>query len=291
MKRVERLSFSIGIVLFSALLSFGCADSSDNSSETASETDVPIEGQTETTETGTITITANGESFSTDAFLSADGWLIDFDHVLVTIADVEAIQTDPPWIPENGPLDIMLCSLKLDGPFTLDLADGPMEFGTVSDAPAGAYNVLRWTMVPGSESPSAGYSLYLSGTAAKYDQQQDYEMIYQFRIGFQESIRYTGGEFVGEVRKGILQPGGRTELELTFHLDHLFGDGTLPSDNQLNRAAPGFDVFAAFMQEGVVDVDMAFLRDNLPEEDSIRLEEALATLGHVGEGHCLHERL
>ena len=54
------------------------------------------------TEKGTLSLVANGEDFVRQGFVSKDGWRISFDHVYVTLADVAAYQTDPPFEPDAG---------------------------------------------------------------------------------------------------------------------------------------------------------------------------------------------
>jgi hypothetical protein len=74
------------------------------------------------------------------------------------------------------------------------------------------------------------------------------------------------GEYLGDMRKGFVTVGGVADLEITLHLDHLFGRADKPADDEMNPDAPGFDAFASggrhqFSLEGV-------------------------HVGHVGEGHC-----
>jgi hypothetical protein len=89
--------------------------------------------------------------------------------------------------------------------------------------------------------------------------------------------------YVGEELKGLLQPGSTTEVEMTFHFDHIFGDIEADKDDHINTRSVGFDFFYPFAQDGVVDVRQEDLQD---AEGYRTLVEALWTLGHLGEGHC-----
>ena len=111
--------------------------------------------------------------------------------------------------------------------------------------------------------PSAGYSLVMIGTAEKDGHVEN------FSIKLDTVCMYSCGEYVGDERKGILSEGSSTDLEMTFHFDHLFGDAKTPADDELNLGAPGFEALLAMPEGGGSDMDMAELH-----------------LGHVGEGHC-----
>jgi hypothetical protein len=216
---------------------------------------------------GTLEFYANGEDFVRQGFVSMDGWSIQFDHVYITLADIEAYQTDPPFDPTT---DVVISSherASLEGTFTIDLAEGgpdadPILVGTVSDVAVGHYNALSWTMTKAESGPAPGYSLVMIGTAEK-----DGEVI-NFVINVEEVCGYECGEYVGDVRKGIVSEDGTADLEMTFHFDHIFGDGDLPLDDELNAAAVGFEPFAqgGTGQQVIIMTEMH--------------------LGHVGEGHC-----
>jgi hypothetical protein len=217
--------------------------------------------------TGTLEFYANGEDFVRQGFVSKDGWSIQFDHVYITLADIEAYQTEPPFDPAT---DVVISSserVSLDGTFTIDLAEGgpdadPLLVGAVSDAAVGHYNALSWMMAKAETGPAPGNSLVMIGTAEK-----DGETI-DFVISVEEVCGYECGEYVGDVRKGIVTEGSTADLEMTFHFDHIFGDGDLPLDDELNLTAVGFEPFA---QGGT-------------GQQVINMTEM--HLGHVGEGHC-----
>jgi hypothetical protein len=236
-------------------------------------------------ETGTLEFRANGEDFVRQGFVSKDGWSISFDHVYVTLDDITAYQTDPPYDPhhDGGTIDAKN-QVALDGTYPVDLAEGgedadPILIGEVKDAPAGQYNAISWEMVPGD----SGYPLVIIGTAEKDGQ------VIDFKIQVETEYSYTCGEYVGDARKGILQKDGSADLEMTFHFDHIFGDAETPMDDDLNLDAPGFDPFAEAAEGGRLETDMAGLQDKLSSADYQMLVEILPTLGHVGEGHCYSE--
>jgi hypothetical protein len=140
-------------------------------------------------------------------------------------------------------------------------------------------------MVPAESGPSAGYTLWMQGTAT-----QDGETI-PFTVKVKEELAFTCGDFVGVDRKGILAAGNTADLEATFHFDHLFGDSGTPADDSLNEGALGFGPLAALAQNGVVDVDSTALQAGLSATDYTTFLAILPSLGHVGEGHCAEVKL
>ena len=234
---------------------------------------------------GTLQLHANGEDFVREGFVSKDGWSINFDHVYITLADITAYQTDPPYDPHSGGELKGKVNVGLNEVYTVDLAEGgtdatPILVGEVQDAPAGHYNAISWKMVKASSSPASGYSLVVVGTAEKDGQSID------FSIKVDKEYGYDCGEFVGDERKGMVKEGGTADVEMTFHFDHIFGDDETPIDDELNVGAVGFGPFAGIAEGGKLDVDMAGLQAKLPAKDYQMLVDILPTLGHVGEGHC-----
>jgi hypothetical protein len=219
-------------------------------------------------QTGTLEFYANGEAFVREGFVSRDGWAISFDHVYLTLADISAYQTDPPYDAHAGGVISGKVKRSLPQTYTVDLAEGgadadPILVGEITGAPAGAYNALSWKLVRAVSGPAEGYSVVMIGNAEKDGQ------TVEFTINIDAECRYSGGEFVGDVRKGILSAGGTADLEMTFHFDHLFGDAELAADDELNVGAPGFEFFLNYTDGTPVAIDMAEVH-----------------LGHVGEGHC-----
>lgn len=234
--------------------------------------------------TGELEFRANGEDFVRQGFVSKDSWRITFDNVYVTLTDVAAYQTNPPYDASDG-AEIEGDSVMLPETYTIDLAAGsadadPILVGAREDAPAGQYNAVSWRMIPATEGDAAGYTVMLVGTAEK-----DGEVI-DFSLKFDDDFQYRCGEFVGDARKGILAAGETADVELTFHFDHVFGDADAPMDDALNVDALGFDPLAALARDGMLDMETADLEAGLSAEEFATLMDTLQTLGHVGEGHC-----
>lgn len=267
--------YAITLTFLVAAVLSGCSSSS---------TGVP-QSEKQYSQTGTLQFKANGEDFVRQGFTSKDGWDLTFDHVYITLADITAYQADPPYEAEKGGEVQAKNEISLPGTYTVDLAEGgedatPILVGEVEDAPVGHYNAISWKMVKAPQAPAEGYSLVIVGKAVK-----DGEAI-NFTIKNEEEYKYTGGEYIGDERKGIVQEGGTADLEMTFHFDHIFGDAETPADDELNVGALGFEPFAALAEDGTVDVDMNELKEKLSAADYQKLKEILLTLGHVGEGHC-----
>ncbi|MBN1189418.1 MAG: hypothetical protein JXA46_06690 [Dehalococcoidales bacterium] len=217
---------------------------------------------------GTLQFYANGEDFVRQGFVSRDGWSITFDHVYITLDDIAAYQTDPPYDPHDGGSIKGQVTVSLDKAYTIDLAEGgedasPIMVGEVKDVSTGHYNAISWKMVKAASGPASGHSLVMIGTAEKDGQVVD------FTINIDAECSYEGGEFVGDERKGILEENGIADLEMTFHFDHIFGDADTPADDELNQTALGFAYFIDYADGTTAEIDMGKMH-----------------LGHVGEGHC-----
>jgi len=57
-------------------------------------------------DTGTLTLFADGEELATEGFvapkLTRDGWELRFDRILITLDQVTAHQTEPPYDADSG---------------------------------------------------------------------------------------------------------------------------------------------------------------------------------------------
>lgn len=285
---------TVSLVLLTPAFLLSCAaspeaPSTEQTSPLTEQTESSPSEETADSGTGTLEIRANGEDFVRQGFVTKDGWQISFDHLYVTLDDVTAYQTDPPFDPESGDQLQAKEQVSLDQPKTIDLAAGDENADPVLvaelPAPAGRYNALSWKMVPAPSGEAAGYPLVMQGTAVKDGQTVD------FTLKFDEELAFTCGDFVGEARKGILEANGKADVEATFHFDHLFGDGEAPPDDEINTGALGFEPFAALADNGQIEADSDALRQGLPEADYNKLLEILPSLGHVGEGHCEETQL
>lgn len=269
---------------------YGCA-----SNEPAAEAPADEATAEETTETaaspeeapageGTLQVKANGEDFVRQGFVSKDGWQIDFQNLYVNLESVTAYQTDPPFDAEGDTAIQPVEEVVLVEKQTVDLAEGEADAEPIllaeTTAPSGQYNAIAWEMATAEDGPAAGHVLMMVGTAEKDGQ------VIDFMIALDQEMSYTCGDFVGDERKGILEPDGMADLEATFHFDHIFGDGEAPDDDPINTGALGFDPLAAVAQDGQLDVDMAALESQLSAEDYALLQKTVAGLAHVGEGHC-----
>lgn len=272
----------VSLVFMTPIALSGCA--SPESSQPANTSETTIETAA-TDETGILKLVANGEDFVRQGFITKDGWQITFDNVFVTLADVIAYQTDPPYNPDS---DKAIASktkvFLLEGDKIIDLAEGDINADplviTEVKAPTGMYNALAWKVVQSDNGESEDQAILLKGKAEKEGK------ILEFAIAFDKELNYSCGEFVGDERKGIVKDSATAEMETTFHFDHIFGDAEAPTDDAINTDSIGFDPFIPFAKDGKITVDLATLKENLDPTTYQTLEKAIAGLGHVGEGHC-----
>jgi len=244
--------------------------------------DVPITTTEEETQSS-LQLIADGEDFIIEGFESKDGWRIDFDSVTVSINDVVAHQTEPPFDADSDePLQATESVTLISSPTVINLMladgnNGSTILVTEVEAPPGHYNALSWKM---QNQPGNIETLVLAGTAQKDEQEID------FTLRFPIDVSYVCGEFVGDERKGIVTEDSSAEVHITFHFDHIFGDAQKNSTHEVNVAALGFDPMVSFAENGTLDIDLDNLQENLSPEDYQQLEQSLVSLGHVGEGHC-----
>lgn len=270
-KKVQLLLASL--MLLAAGMPSGCSQSANQS-----ETQTP--GQK-----GVLQFRANGEDFVRKGFVSKDGWKISFDHVYVSLAEITAYQSQPPFNAEAGGSIQAQEKVVLDQAKTVDLAKGNEDaesllVAEVANAPTGQYNALSWKMVKAEEGPAIGQTLVMDGRAEK-----DGRRI-EFVVKLDQELEYRCGEFVGEERKGILLADGTAQLEATFHFDHLFGSSNAPADDPINTGALDFESLVALAKDQKLELDSRQLKSGLSATEYKQLENILSSLGHVGEGHC-----
>lgn len=217
---------------------------------------------------GKLEFFAHGEDLATQGFvgskLTKDGWALHFDHIFVALSDITAYQTDPPFNSQSEDQMSSVRQVSLPGVHLVDLVDADEEDRVLIDqvgAEPGHYNAISWRMVQSSQSPLNGAVMLFVGTAIKGDEHRP------FRLVSNEAHGYLCGEFVGDERKGFVTQGEVADLELTFHLDHLFGRADRSADDPMNQEALGFDPFSSTSE--VQEMQVAGLH-----------------LGHAGEGHC-----
>ena len=242
------------------------------------------------TEAGTLTLVANGEDFVRQGFISKDGWEIDFDNLYVNVGEAIAYSAESSFEPQKNDtkdnIDYQTKVELIDEPQVTDLAAGDAEAAPIAVAEAnvdpGFYNALAWeTTTADANSPIAGKTMNLIGSATK-----DGETI-DFDLSFNQPTAYVCGEFIGDERQGMVDTDIPGTVEMTFHFDHLFGDLDTPPEDALNQKAVGFQPIANLASNGTVALDEASMASQLPASDYQRLQEAIAGLGHVGEGHCV----
>ncbi len=267
-----------------ALLSLLIASCSSETSE-SNNTSTVANNQGE----ATLNLVANGEDFVRQGFVTKDGWTMNFARLDVNLSDVTAYQIEGAFEPKEGDkLDTLEYSEKvslLDTPKVVDLAEGEADaepiMVTNAEVTPGFYNAVAWKIdIAEAESPLAGKTMVLQGTASKDEQ------VINFDISLNRPIQYLCGEYVGDERKGIIQAGETGELETTFHFDHIFGDRETSPDDALNVDALGFEPLAKLASSDSLTIDDAILEQQLSPEDQEKLTKAVIGLGHVGEGHC-----
>jgi hypothetical protein len=221
--------------------------------------------------TGSLIFKANGEDFVRQGFIDKNGWHITFDKLFVNLAESTA------YLPGSK------IQASLPGSYWVDLASGdenadPITVGKISDVASGNYQSLKFSLKQVASGEFAGYSIVMIGRAEKQEETVD------FVIKLDEEMDFDGKEgYVGDEIKGLLEPGGTADVEMTFHFDHIFGDIEADKDDHINTGSVGFDFFNQFTQNGKVDVSQA----NLVNSDGYSiLAKAIWTLGHLGEGHC-----
>lgn len=237
--------------------------------------------------TGTLKAVANGEDIIREGLTTKDGWEISFDHAYITLTNMQAHQTNPPFDAnsEKEPQPTTSVTL-LESPKRIDLAgEAATPLLAEMEAPSGTYNALSWEVVSAQDGNTAGSTIMLEGTASKGERNLD------FSIALEQPVANLCGEYVGEERKGILEAGGEAELEATFHFDHLFGIADLPADDPMNQEAFGFEPFLQYAEGDSINVDSEQLQASLDEGSYETLVSNLTNLSHVGEGHCRVKQL
>ncbi|WP_296476984.1 hypothetical protein [Roseinatronobacter sp.] len=212
-----------------------------------------------------LTLFATGEDLATAGFtapkLTRDGWALEFSRIMVSFDQITAWQSNPPFM-ADGP-EIFGEALVFPGPVIVDLVDADeddrVKLASMVAAP-GHYNALSWALVPAASGEIEGYSLVLEGVARKDGQDV------AFTLRSADAMMHACGEYMGDTRKGFVTDDSAGDLEITLHLDHLFGRADKGAEDETNIAALGFDSFAA---GGVYEFSLGDLH-----------------VGHVGEGHC-----
>jgi len=269
----KKTKIQLGLTLLLALgLLTGCSSPAD-----------------ELKDAGTLVFTANGEDFVRNGMISKDGWEISFDHVYVTLSDITGYQTDPPYDPDESDTITSDVKASINEVITVDLAEGdenasPIYISEVAALP-GHYNGLSWNQVKAPEGTHKGYSLVIIGNAKKDDTSLP------FQLNFDKEYGYKAGEYLGDTRKGFVKTDDSSNVEITMHFDHLFGDGNSPADDGLNVHALGFDPIFKLAEDGRIELDYNTLASAITEDELMKLNKILSSFGHVGEGHSRSEEI
>lgn len=288
-----RKSFILILSITLLLFTVGCASNTSTSPSTLTDSNI-LSDSTKSTDshesTGSLQFYANGEDFIREGFVSKDGWRISFDNVYITLSGISAYQTDPPFNVDSGLEIEPKATVELDNTYTIDLAEGdetatPIFVAETTDVPIGHYNAISWNVIKANEGVAKGYSLILVGRAEKENE------LINFELKFDNEIKYSAGEYIGDERKGFVEEGKVADLEMTFHFDHIFGDKGLAVDDDINLGAVGFEPFADLATNNSLVIGQAGLEERLSAEDYSKLVEMVFTLGHVGEGHGHYEKL
>jgi len=277
-------SFLMGFVVYTII---GCSQPQTPTVQTPTpqtpQAQIPP-NQTPNSEVGTMQFWANGEDFVRKGMVSKDGWNINFDHVYINFGEAIAYESNPPYNAEAGGQPIATKTISLVVQKTVDLTQGepnsnPVLINTVS-APPGKYNAISWNLKKGTEAPLTDQVMVMEGVAMKGEQK------IPFILKFDQEMQFVCGDYVGEERKGILQPGGTSNLEATFHFDHLFGNGKEAATEEPNPTALGFEPLATISDNSQLVADLPTLKQKLSQADYQKLISILTSMGHVGEGHC-----
>lgn len=196
---------------------------------------------------GTLQFKAHGGELVAKGFvgskLTKDGWSLSFTHVFVTLADITAHRQKPVAAAGDQGEKSVLPAVHQAGPYTIDLTtsgSAGLPVGKPVTAPAGHYSAVSWRLAPAESGPAAGYSLFLIGRAEKGSRW------HYFSFGSKDRLAYRCEEpaDTSTDRRVFLAPGDRTKLDITFHLDRLFGRADQDAATPLNQEAKGFGPLA-----------------------------------------------
>ncbi|MEM9771374.1 MAG: hypothetical protein AAF889_07205 [Cyanobacteria bacterium P01_D01_bin.73] len=234
-------------------------------------------------DTSELDVVVNGEAFAQEGMLSKDGWQIEFKEIVVAVGKVAASGVPPRTANSDDILEASWPAEGTDGAsdsaagkfVTVALQNGPKSLGAQTVA-VGNYNQVKWQWGDGS-----GAAIALQGKATKGDR------TIEFDLEFPGAFEVACGDYVGDERKGIVTSESAGEVELTLHLDHLFGDGNSAADAEVNAKALGFGPFAedAAEEDKVAMNPASFTGWGTPEVRQL-LDKGLSSMPHVGEGHC-----
>lgn len=266
---------------------------------------------------GTLRMGASGEEAAVEGYPTSagvafvDGWSLDFDFVLVSV--------DRFYVSHGG----ARTALETD-PVVIDLHDAlRRDVWTFPGMPAQRYEDVGYEILPPVASARrigpvtdaqvqtmrvGGISYWLHGTA---HHPAHHDVVLDLRIPMHTSMSDCTNAI--DATEGlVVTPNGTAELQLTFHLDHVFFDSIVAAEPDLRfeayAAAAGadfvvtFDELAAQPLADLRDIDGTPLVEGgaqifydpgstaLASQDlrSFVYHQA-TTVGHFnGEGHCTY---
>jgi len=208
----------------------------------------------ESASTGSLTFYASGEEAAEGGYPAgdiafADGWTIEFDHVMVAIGDVVLGEDEIAG-------DVMI----------VDLHNGRTELFTEEMLAAQRYAIGYTLAVPTAsafpQGPvdaaaqarmiAAGASLYIEGTAMHPTHGE-----YTFEIALPRAVVASACEQADGTLGVVVPESGNATGEITIHLDHLFFDSATAEEPNLR-----FEAWAAAAGE-----DRHITMDDLASQD------------------------
>lgn len=234
-------------------------------------------------EKGDLAFVASGESLIKDGFTSCDGFKLSFTHVYVSVDKVKAYMTSKPDSIKNGAKFEYSEMVDFKGKKTVDLLaldynEKASLVGLNREVKTGIYNAVSWDIVKSDDEKMKGNSIVLIGKASKNG------ITTPFEIRFDVENSVYAGEYIGDERKGIVLKNKQSDLEMTYHFDHLFGISK--GDDSVNKDAFGFEKFMDLKDGSKIDIELKDIKGKISEEDYSRLIRNVYSLAHVGEGHC-----
>lgn len=291
MKTIQALS---GITTLLALTASACGTPMNNADGG--------DASTMTAGSGSIAVNVWGEEYVANEIPAADvedGWRIQFSKFYVHVSNVQFGATG----------STQMYSLLTTGRvFDLKQAPMPLTVGVITSVEARRQDQVQFEMSATAMNSIAHnisesdltmmktnrYALYVEGTAT-----HPMQGMYTFRWGFSNSTRFNNCQDDMGAR-GIVVANGTTpsNVQLTFHADHLFYDGLQNSDAKVRfNAIAGADrnMDRMITLEELAMVDLTTLPMGQYQTGSARnvnnlrdfVTNLVSTVGHFnGEGHC-----
>lgn len=245
------------MILLMIFIFISCSDKMENAKKEAA--------------TGHLNFMVNGEDFVNQGFTDKDGWEISFEKVLINLNGISA--------------ELVNSKHKIDlaQSYSVNLKSSKgnlINIATKKNVPVGEYRRLSWKMTKMTEGQYKGYSLILSGTAKKESESIPFE------IKLNEEVKwYCKDGYAGDVLKGFVEKGKSSEVEMTFHFDHIFGDINQKADDPLNMGAVGMKYFLQLAENKKLSITQQDLQEKTNKEQYNKFINSLRGIGHSGEQH------